>query len=303
MELHVKSMPIWKWTIELVLGILIFFIIDGVAQTAFLIESQWLKSVAFIISGIAIIGLFQLWTRAFEKEWRMDTISGLWKLFGGITVGALFFCAVTGILAAIGAYSASYAHPHWGMIMILLCFYFLVACAEEVMFRGLLFRLIDERFGFWWAIGISSLLFGFTHIVNPGATVWSSIAIAVEAGVFFGAAYKYAGTLWLPIGMHWAWNFTQGDVFGFEVSGTGATESIMNATLTGPDIVTGGDFGPEASIITAILGIILSGLFIYLVHSRNTRMPLALLSSTEPCGHPHSASSPCTTGTLCEKVC
>ena len=131
MELHLKSMPIWKWTIELVLGILLFFIIDGVAQTAFLIESQWLKSVAFIISGIAIIGLFQLWTRVFEKEWRMDTMSGLWKLFGGITVGALFFCAVTGILAAIGTYSASYAHPHWGMIMIFLCFYFLVSCTKK----------------------------------------------------------------------------------------------------------------------------------------------------------------------------
>ena len=271
MESHVKSMPIWKWIIELVLGIIFFFIVYGTAQTALIIEQLWLKAVVCIVSGMAILGLFELWTRVFEKEWRMDTLSGFWKLWGGVAIGALFCCAVTGILAAIGAYRASYANPHWGMIVVNLCFYFIVACGEEVMFRGLLFRLIDERFSFWWAIGISSLLFGFAHIFSPGSTVWSSLAIAVEAGVFFGAAYKYAGTLWLPIGIHWAWNFTQGNVFSLAVSGGGDEESIMNATLTGPDIITGGTFGPEASIITAILGTLLSCLFIYLVKNKNIR--------------------------------
>lgn len=271
MESHVKSMPIWKWIIELVLGIIFFFILYGTAQTALIIEQLWLKAVVCIIAGLLILGLFQLWIRVFEKEWRLDTLSGFRKLWGGVAIGALFLCVVAGLMAAIGAYRASYAYPHWGMIVVNLCFYFIVACGEEVMFRGLLFRLIDERFSFWWAIGISSLLFGFAHIFSPGATVWSSLAIAVEAGVFFGAAYKYAGTLWLPIGIHWAWNFTQGNVFSLAVSGYEDEESIMNATLTGPDIITGGAFGPEASIITAILGTLLSCLFIYLVMNRNSR--------------------------------
>ncbi|MDO4803179.1 MAG: type II CAAX endopeptidase family protein [Prevotellaceae bacterium] len=270
MELQIKSMPIWKWAIELVLGIIIFCLVYGIAGSALIIELRWLVAIVCIISGVAIIGLFQLWTRAFEKEWRMDTICGLGKLWSGITIGALFFCIVTGILTAIGAYHASYASPHWGMIVVNLCFYFLVACGEEVIFRGVLFRLIDEKFSFWWAIVVSSLVFGFAHIFQPYATVWSSIAITVEAGILLGTAYKYAGTLWLPIGIHWAWNFTQGNVFGLEVSGGETEESIMNATLTGPDIITGGSFGPEASIITAILGILLSCLFIYLVKNRNS---------------------------------
>lgn len=84
-----------------------------------------------------------------------------------------------------------------------------------------------------------------------------------------GAAYKYAGTLWFPIGIHWAWNFTQGNIFGLDVSGGGNEESIMNATLTGPDFITGGSFGTEASIITPILGVLLSGIFIYLIKNRN----------------------------------
>lgn len=260
-------MSIWKWILELVLGMVIFFVVYATAQMAFMIELQWLESIVFIISGFVIIGLFQLWTRGFEKEWRMDTISDFRKLWCGIAIGTLYFCAVTGILAAMGAYSASYASPHWGLIVVCLCLDFLVACSEEVIFRGILYRLIDERYGFWWAIGVSSLVFGFAHMFQPDATIWSSIAIAVEAGLLLGAAYKYAGTLWFPIGIHWAWNFTQGNVFGLDVSGDGE-ESIMNATLTGPDIITGGSFGTEASIITPILGLLLSGLFIYLIKNR-----------------------------------
>lgn len=264
-----KTMPIWKWILDLVLGMAIFFIVYATAQMAFMIELQWLQSIIFIISGLVIIGLFLLWTKGFEKEWRMDTIYDPRRLLGGISIGALFFCSVTGILAAIGSYRASYASPHWGLIVVCLCLNFLVACSEEVIFRGVLFRLIDERFGFWQAIGISSLVFGFAHMFQTDATIWSSIAIAVEAGLLLGAAYKYAGTLWFPIGVHWAWNFTQGNIFGLDVSGGGNEESIMNATLTGPDFITGGSFGTEASIITPILGVLLSGIFIYLIKNRN----------------------------------
>lgn len=268
MELQVKTMPIWKWILELVMGVVIFLIVYVSAQVAFMIEEQWLESFVFIIAGMAIIGLFQLWTRGFEKEWRKDTASHPRKLCGGIAIGTLYFCAVTGILAAIGAYRASYASPHWEMIVVNLCFNFFVACSEEVIFRGVLFRLIDERFGCWWAMGVSSLVFGFSHMFQPEATVWSSIAITVEAGLLLGAAYRYAGTLWFPIGIHWAWNFTQGNVFGLVVSGGGTEESIMNATLTGPDLITGGSFGTEASVITTTLGCLLSGLFIYLIKHR-----------------------------------
>ena len=69
-----KTMPIWKWILDLVLGMAIFFIVYATAQMAIMIELQWLQSIIFIISGLVIIGLFLLWTKGFEKEWRMDTI-------------------------------------------------------------------------------------------------------------------------------------------------------------------------------------------------------------------------------------
>ena len=76
---------------------------------------------------------------------------------------------------------------------------------------------------------------------------------AIEAGVLLGVAFKYSGSLWLPIGIHWAWNFTQGNVFGFSVSGSAKTASVFDPTVCGPELITGGAFGPEASVITVVL--------------------------------------------------
>jgi hypothetical protein len=112
------------------------------------------------------------------------------------------------------------------------------------------------------ALLASSLLFGLMHIAQPGATWWSSLAIAIEAGLLLGAAYKWSGTLWLPIGIHWSWNFFQGNVFGFAVSGSDAGASLLQSRVQGPDILTGGPFGAEASILTVILGAALSAWFI-----------------------------------------
>ena len=116
---------------------------------------------------------------------------------------------------------------------------------------------------FGGGLGISALIFGFAHIINRSASIWSSVAIAIEAGVLLGAAYKYTNSLWFPIGIHWAWNFTQGNVFGFAVSGGDIEESILTGTLSGPDIITGGSFGLEASIISLILGTILSTFYLW----------------------------------------
>ena len=140
--------------------------------------------------------------------------------------------------------------------------FLIVAVGEELMFRGVLFRWIDEKFGFSAALIASALVFGLVHIANPGATWWSSLAIAIEAGLLLGAAYKYSGTLWLPIGIHWAWNFSQGNVFGFEVSGGNAGSTLIIPYIDGPEIITGGDFGAEASIIAVVLGAAISAVLV-----------------------------------------
>ena len=136
-----------------------------------------------------------------------------------------------------------------------------------MLFRGIIFRLIDQQLGTVVALVVSSLIFGFAHLAEPNATVWSSAAIAIEAGLLLGAAYKFSGTLWLPIGIHWAWNFTQGNIFGFQVSGSDAGVSLLQGAVTGPDFLTGGVFGAEASAITVVLGLGLSIWFLFRIKS------------------------------------
>ena len=137
-----------------------------------------------------------------------------------------------------------------------------VAVGEEILCRGVIFRWIDERWGVWAALVVSALIFGWGHISNDNATWWSSLAISIEAGLLLGAAYKWSGSLWVPIGIHWAWNYTQGNIFGLAVSGNGAGDTIFATTVNGPDIITGGAFGPEASIIAVILGTLYTIVFL-----------------------------------------
>ena len=96
------------------------------------------------------------------------------------------------------------------------------------------------------------------HYWNPGASLWSSCAIAIEAGLLLGAAYKHFGTLWLPIGIHWAWNYVQGNVLGFAVSGVQTSDKVFSPIITGPDWITGGAFGAEASVPAVGIGLLLT---------------------------------------------
>jgi hypothetical protein len=132
-------------------------------------------------------------------------------------------------------------------------FALLAAILEEILFRGLLFRLISKLFGTWTALVLTSALFGAAHAFNKGATVWSSIAIALEAGILLGAAYAATQRLWLPIGLHLGWNFTEGSIFGMSVSGGAAKESLVHGSVHGPTAFTGGAFGPEASVVAVIV--------------------------------------------------
>ena len=124
--------------------------------------------------------------------------------------------------------------------------------AEELLIRGVVFRLVEESLGSWLAVVLSATLFGLLHGLNPGATVVSTLAIALEAGVLLAAAYVYSRRLWLPIGLHIGWNFTESGLFGATVSGYGSRGLLRN-DLHGPAILTGGAFGPEASIVAVAL--------------------------------------------------
>ncbi|MFD3744998.1 CPBP family intramembrane glutamic endopeptidase [Nocardia sp. NPDC058633] len=127
-----------------------------------------------------------------------------------------------------------------------------VAVTEELLFRGVVYRILEERTGAIIAIAVSSLLFGLTHLLNPNATLWGTAAIAVEGGALLAIAYAVTRSLWLPIGLHFAWNFTESGVFGTAVSGAHGEPGLLRTVLSGPDVLTGGTFGPEASLFALL---------------------------------------------------
>ncbi|HEY1709840.1 MAG TPA: type II CAAX endopeptidase family protein [Rhizomicrobium sp.] len=144
--------------------------------------------------------------------------------------------------------------------------------AEELLLRGAMFRIVEERFGTLVALLASAAFFGALHIANPGATVTSSTAIALEAGLLLALAYSATRRLWLPIGLHFGWNFTEGGIFSTAVSG-GRVPGLLVTKLNGPEILTGGAFGPEASVVTVGVCLIAAAIFLVLTLRRDQWKP------------------------------
>jgi membrane protease YdiL (CAAX protease family) len=142
------------------------------------------------------------------------------------------------------------------------------AVTEELMFRGILFRIVEERTGTWIALALTGVLFGLSHLFNPHASLWGAIAIAIEAGAMLAAAYAATRTLWVPIGLHFGWNFAAAGIFGTEVSGNGKPEGLLNGVTSGPTLLSGGEFGPEASLYAVVTGVVLTIVFMWLARRR-----------------------------------
>ncbi|MFL6830304.1 MAG: CPBP family intramembrane glutamic endopeptidase [Sphingomicrobium sp.] len=170
----------------------------------------------------------------------------------GLLIGFVMFCAIVGVAAVVDVYNIVGKGSASQLLKVLILAAILPGFMEEVLFRGILFRWIEEFAGSWVALALTAALFGLAHILNPNATWFSSVAIAMEAGVLLGGAYMLTRNLWMPIGLHAAWNFTQGFIFDVPVSGLDE-QGLVTARLTGPEILSGGAFGLEASIIAVVI--------------------------------------------------
>lgn len=255
--MNIKTSAWWKVILLLIGGLIFFFILYMIGETIFTFIPEHLLTIPFsFVYSIAVLLIYELMVRAFEHSWSGTlTMKKLVPdILKGLSVGILFFIIITGILFVIDSYNitnASFSNVFYSQFS----HFFLVASAEEVIFRGIVFRLIDKKWNTIWALLVSALFFGLLHVFNDNATIWGGVAIAIEAGLLLGVFYKFSGTLWLPIGIHWAWNVMEGPVLGFPVSGNMNDISIISAEVKGSEIITGGAFGPEASIIAAVLGL------------------------------------------------
>ena len=170
----------------------------------------------------------------------------------GLLGGLLLFSAVVGVLYLLGSYHVIGTNPDAQWLPAMLMVGLGAGIGEEIITRGVLFRIVEEGLGTWVALIVSALFFGAAHIANPGATLWSSAAIAIEAGLLFGMLYHVTRSLPLCMGLHAAWNFAQGTIYGIPVSGLKA-DGWLVSTRSGPDWLSGGVFGAEASVIALTL--------------------------------------------------
>lgn len=204
--------------------------------------------------ALCAVAAYWLFCRYAERAPMRDLApdrSGL-ELLAGLAGGALLFAAVIGAAAVLGVYRID-GEGNSATVWVSLAFLALVpGFTEEILFRGILFRFIEQAGGSGVALAVTSLFFGLAHIFNPNATIFSSLAIALEAGLMLGAVYMLTRRLWAVIGGHAAWNFTQGWVFGVPVSG-GEADGLIRSSRPGPELLTGGDFGLEASVIALVI--------------------------------------------------
>jgi membrane protease YdiL (CAAX protease family) len=191
----------------------------------------------------------------------------------GILTGAGLCGAVVGVLWLLGYYRVT-AVNGLGAVAPLFAASVGSAYVEEIVARGIVFRIMEEGLGTWLSLIMSALLFGLVHIFNPNATILGALAIALTAGVILGAGYVLTRTLWLPIGIHFAWNFTLGGIFGLAVSGR-AGRGFVDSALTGPELLCGGPFGPEASLFVILFGLPIGGYFLLRAIQRNQIRPAA----------------------------
>ena len=178
------------------------------------------------------------------------------ELAAGLLIGAALFGTTIAVLAALGLYRIQ-GTRELSVLVVPLAMSIGAGVIEEIMFRGVIFRITESSLGTGFALLISAVLFGLVHLANPRATVLGAVAIIFEAGIMLAGAYLLTRRLWLPIGIHIGWNFTQGGVFSVPVSGFTST-GLFDGTLSGPEWLSGGEFGAEASIVAVVVCVALA---------------------------------------------
>jgi membrane protease YdiL (CAAX protease family) len=261
----------------IVLEAVVFIIIGGTLEASGAAKQIGLSPggfFAFVLAGSVVLILvwkaFRRWVEG-ERD-REFTLPGAGKELGaGLLAGLALFTLMTGLVALLGGIEVVGTRPfgqtqfwEWAALGVASGLF------EETLFRGILLRQLERLVGTWWALAATSVLFGAVHMMTPDATWVGAASIMIEAGVLLGAAYLYTRRLWLAAGLHAAWNFTQAWVFSVPVSGTGQSIGILVTRRSGPEWLTGGDFGLEASL-AAVLVATVAGLFLlWKAHARGT---------------------------------
>lgn len=258
------GMRTWRWQIThpaviwlpaLILIYLCMALATGALGLATYFVSEDVPVMLLMVAGVRIAtivgyGLI-VWLerrRPFELR-RPICMSAL-----GLVIGSALMCLIIGLVYAFGGirFTGVREELPWAMLFTVSI---APAVADEILNRGVMFRYLEQIFGTWAALVVSAIMFGVAHLANPRVGVWEFLAITIEAGFLFGLLYVLFRSLWLVIGVHVAWSFVRGPVFGSGTSNVMGHESWMVSEPVGHALLSGGAVGVEASAIATLLSI------------------------------------------------
>lgn len=204
-----------------------------------------------ILQAAAMIAVYSFLVRKLEHRQVHETAlrSAAPALLSGLIIGSGLIAAAYLVLYALGVADFRPGTGLTGLTTAILK-PAVIGTLEELVFRVILFRVLQNMVGTLAAVVVSASLFGFAHLGNPGATPIAVAFLTVEMGVFFALVYAFTQNLWVVAASHMSWNFTLGFIFGSDVSGLESTSGLILTTFKGPALLTGGSFGPEGSVIT-----------------------------------------------------
>lgn len=267
-----KLRSIWRFPIAVIVVVFANIIAGKTAFASFSKHPLVADTAYRTIAALLLVGAFALMGRYIDQvdgsvlaaqglPMRPFAFKEMWKGFG------LGFLLITLSVAAIAIFGSlemtvTLNAITTGRATVVIVLLLAGAMLEEVMFRGYPFQRLVESMGSWGAILVLSVLFGAVHLQNPnagGVLSWGFFN-TIAVGVLLALAYLRTKSLWLPFGFHFAWNFSLGLVFGLPVSGLSLFSVIVRSRVSGPKLLTGGNYGIESSLTGAVaigLGIII----------------------------------------------
>jgi membrane protease YdiL (CAAX protease family) len=265
---------------RILIGLLVCFIAFILAQqvTGKLLDISVVdKNIRNLIKGIfssaAVIASYIYFFRKYEKrEITEFSNKGIAKyIIIGTLIGVLLQSLTILVIFINGGFEIVAINPI-SSIIIPFTVAFSVAIFEEILIRGIIFRIVEEKLGSYISLLITAIIFGALHLANPNSTLMSGLCVGIEAGFLMGAAYIYARNLWFPIAIHFAWNFMQSGVFGAITSGNEKTSGLLSTKITGSQLITGGEFGPEGTI-QAIIFCVLAAIILLQLSKNKIILP------------------------------
>ncbi|GAA1389257.1 type II CAAX endopeptidase family protein [Luteococcus peritonei] len=218
----------------------------------------WLSTLVPVVLSVAgyLLVCTILEGRGRPHELAPRRIGGLaagFALGGGVCLVVFGLCWVMGWQQVLGI------RPDAPLLGPVLALGLAVGIIEEIIFRGVLFRTVELGLGTWGAVLASAVVFGMAHLANPDATMTGAVAIALEAGVALGLLYAWSRSLWLVIGVHAGWNALLHPVLGSALSGAlPAGDGLVVSRPSGPELLSGGAFGLEASLVSVLVWLAVS---------------------------------------------